>query len=127
MSKKGLAVNSTLLAQNAYGSSARAVKTAQSAEYDAFSRITSALKAAATFPEKVQALTQNRSLWTLLASDVAGKGNGLPQQLRAQIFYLADFTNQHTSKVLRGDAESDVLIEINTSIMAGLRQQGRPA
>jgi flagellar biosynthesis activator protein FlaF len=123
MSRKGFDVNASLLARSAYGSSARTVRTAQSAEYDAISRITSALKAATSFPEKVQALYQNRSLWTLLATDVAGKDNGLPAELRARIFYLAEFTTAHTSRVLSGEAEIDALVEINTAIMAGLRQQ----
>jgi flagellar protein FlaF len=48
----------------------------------------------------------------------------LPRALRAQIFYLAEFTRQHTSKVLRGDAEVTPLIDINTAIMQGLAGHG---
>ncbi len=119
-------MNATTLARSAYGSSSRVVQTARSTEYDVFSRITAALKAATEFPDKAEALDRNRRLWTLLAADVAGEGNQLPTDLRARIFYLAEFTQAHTSKVLRGEAEADALIEINTAIMAGLRQQRAP-
>ncbi len=75
------------------------------------------------FSALVQALHENRELWTLLATDVADKDNKLPAQLRAQIFYLAEFTNHHTRQVLAQDATADVLVEINTAVMRGLRQQ----
>ena len=68
-------------------------------------------------------LHENRRLWVLFAGDVASKDNLLPDTLRAQLFYLAEFTLQHTSKVLDGTASVDVLIEINTAVMRGLRQQ----
>ena len=73
------------------------------------------------------AIHDNRRLWTLLAGDVADEGNTLPQGLRAQIFYLAEFTLHHSPKVLDGSASADVLVEINTAVMRGLRQQGAVA
>lgn len=120
-------MNATLLARDAYGDSTRAIRTPKSVEYDAFSRITSAMKKAETFVQKVEAMDLNRRLWTILAADVAGKDNGLPIALRAEIFALAEFTDKHTSKVLRHEAEIDVLIEINATIMGGLRRQGPAA
>ncbi len=116
------------LAQTAYANSAAPTRTRQSTEYDAFARITRRMKDAAAkgrpgFNALAAALHENRRLWTLLAGDVADSANSLPQTLRAQIFYLAEFTLQHSSKVLDGSADSDVLIEINTAIMRGLRQQ----
>ncbi len=116
-------MNASLRAQSAYSMTARSTRTMQAIEYDAFARITSALQKAQTPSEQVMALHRNRELWTILAADVAGSENRLPAPLRAQIFYLAEFTSQHTSKVLRKQAKSDILVEINTSIMRGLRQQ----
>jgi flagellar protein FlaF len=115
------------MARTAYGSQA-GVRTDRSVEYDTFARITAALRKAAeaakaNFAAFAQALDDNRRLWTIVAADVADGGNGLPQQLRAQIFYLAEFTIQQTRKVLRGEASADILIEINTMIMRGLRSQ----
>ena len=63
----------------------------------------------------------------MLAGDVADAANGLPKELRAQIFYLAEFTNQHSTLVLRGEGDVDVLVEINTAIMRGLRSQAGAA
>lgn len=116
------------LARTAYSNSAAPIRTHQSTEYDAFAKITRRMKDAAVkgrpgFAALAAALHDNRRLWTLLAADVADTGNTLPQSLRAQIFYLAEFTLAHSPKVLAGQASADVLIEINTAIMRGLRQQ----
>jgi flagellar protein FlaF len=68
----------------------------------------------------VRALDDNLRLWTTLAVDVADEGNGLPRELRARLFYLAEFTRAHTRKVLKGEAAAGVLVEINTAVMRGL-------
>jgi len=114
-------VNTSLLAQNAYAARSGPTRTATGQEYDTFARVTSALRSAETIHDKARAIHRNRELWSILASDVAGIGNQLPTELRAQIFYLAEFTAQHSSKVLTGGADVDVLVDINTSIMRGLR------
>lgn len=120
-------MNAFDMARTAYGSQV-GVRTDRSIEYDTFARITAALRKAAAaakenFAAFARALDDNRRLWTIIAADVADGGNGLPKQLRAQIFYLAEFTLTQTSRILRGDASADVLIEINTMIMRGLRSQ----
>jgi len=122
-------VNAIDLARTAYSSAAATIRTPQSTEFDAIAQITHRLKTANArgkpgFPELVTALHDNRRLWVLLAGDVADADNGLPQQLRAQIFYLAEFTLQHSSKVLDGTGDAEVLVDINTAVMRGLRQQG---
>lgn len=112
------------LAHAAYAPAATApARPAQTTEYQAFARITSALKRARSTPDVVHALHQNRQLWTTLAVDVADPGNALPEDLRARILYLAEFTRMHTGKVLRGKADAESLIDINTAMMRGLRQQ----
>ncbi len=120
-------MNATLMAQNAYTTATTAIKTPRSIELDVFSRVTRRLSRKleeTNYPEFARALHENRHLWTLLAVDVADPDNGLPQDLRARLFYLAEFTLQHTSKVLAGTASVDILHEINSSVMRGLRQQG---
>ena len=64
-------------------------------------------------------------LWTLLGTSVASEDNELPKELRAQLLSLAEFSISHTGKVLNGSASADVLVEINTSMMKGLRGQGQ--
>ncbi len=120
-------MNATNLAESAYASSANPIRTDRGAEYSTFARITRQLKISNPkndFPKFAKALHDNRQLWTLLAVDVADQSNGLPQKLRAQIFYLAEFTQIHTSKALSGVVGPDALIAINTAVMQGLRQKG---
>ncbi|MFV2033565.1 MAG: flagellar biosynthesis regulator FlaF [Halocynthiibacter sp.] len=125
-------MNAYNLAKTAYTASAVPIRTHSGNEYEAFARVTLLLKnASATsktrFSETAQAIFQNRQLWTLLAADVASKDNQLPAQLRAQIFYLAEFTTVHSRKVLHGEASVDALVDINTAIMRGLRRQAEAA
>ncbi len=111
-------------AHAAYAAVGSPLRTTRSTEYQAFSeiirRLSAASKSPETFPQLAAAIADNRSLWTILASDVADGDNALPKKLRAQIFYLAEFTDLHSRKVLRGEAETQVLIDINTAIMRGL-------
>ena len=120
-------MNATLQAQTAYGHQARAIKTPRDTEYDAIAHITRRLKAAdgqtGRFAELAAAVHANRRLWTILASDVAHPDNPLPQDLKARLFYLAEFTDAHSSRVLSQSATAAPLIEINTAVMRGLRER----
>ena len=121
-------MNALNLAQKAYATAETPIRTPRSIEYEAFARITHRLNAAAgkgrqAFAQLAEAIHANRQLWTMLATDVADTGNGLPQDLRARIFYLAEFTNHHSHLVLSGEADPAPLIEINTAIMRGLRNR----
>ncbi len=104
----------------------RPVRAPRTIEYDLFARVTRQLGAAAAagardYAGLIRALHDNTRLWRTLAADVAGSGNGLPQDLRARLFYLYEFTEAHSRKVADGKAEAGVLIEINTAVMRGLR------
>ena len=113
-------------ARSAYAATAAPVRTPRATEFDAFARITRRLKAAATdrkdFRALAAAITENRKLWTLLAAEVADSGNALPTDLRARIFYLAEFTEHQSRRILRGEATADVLVEINAAVMRGLSE-----
>jgi len=121
-------VTAQSMAKTAYSAAQNpAFRTPRTIEYDLFARITARLKAAASdtgsFPALATALHENRRLWTTLAADVAEDGNGLPEALRARLFYLSQFTREHTSSVLSGKDSAEILIEINTAVMRGLGQQ----
>ncbi|EKE43784.1 flagellar FlaF family protein [Oceaniovalibus guishaninsula JLT2003] len=116
-------MNASLLAQSAYGRASSALRTPQAVEYDVFARVTAALRRADDPIERIRALHDNRRLWQHLAVSVADSDNALPADLRARIFYLAEFTVQHTSKCMFEDASADVLVDINTAIMRGLQQE----
>lgn len=118
------------MARTAYASPGTPARTLRGIEYDLFARVTHRLKAAQArgrndFALLALALHENRQLWAALASDVAEPGNELPAPLRAQLFYLFEFTEQHSTKVLEGTASAEVLIDINTAVMRGLRSEGR--
>ncbi|WP_331460000.1 flagellar biosynthesis regulator FlaF [Cochlodiniinecator piscidefendens] len=119
-------MNAFNMAKTAYTASTQAIRTPRRTEFEAFAKITQKLKAAADAPasdftKRAEAIYDNRQLWTLIASQVADDDNELPRQLRARLFYLAEFTNEHSRKVLKNEAGFDALIEINTAIMRGLR------
>lgn len=122
-------MNSQRLAQRAYQSATAPIRTPRGTEYEAFARVTHRLtgfarNSADGFAALASALHDNRQLWTTLAAAVADADNGLPQDLRARIFWLAEFTESHSRKVLRGQAGVAPLIEINAAIMRGLRSEG---
>ncbi|EEX09375.1 flagellar biosynthesis regulatory protein FlaF [Ruegeria lacuscaerulensis ITI-1157] len=117
------------LAQRAYAQSAAPTRTPRDTEYEAISKITHRLKAAAArkasdYSGFVQALHDNRRLWSVLANGVADSDNALPNDLRARIFYLSEFTEQHTGQVLAKKADVEPLLEINLAVLRGLRQSG---
>lgn len=118
-------MNAILKAQNAYAPVVPAILTPRAIEVRIMTGITARLsRHTDSFPALAQAIHDNRCMWIALAVDVADSDNGLPAPLRAQIFYLAEFVNQHSARVLRGDADATALIDVNTSIIRGLRGTG---
>lgn len=113
-------------ANSAYARTQSPSRSQRGIEYEILARVTQRLRSGwlqrhEDFPGFAQALADNQRLWSTLASDVASEGNGLPQKLRAQLFYLYEFTAQHSQKVLAGSANAEVLVEINTAVLRGLR------
>ena len=121
-------MNATHQARLAYGAAHSPLRSGRSAEHQVFSDVTSRLRATSAagpsgFARLVEALHDNRRLWTRLAADVSDNGNALPRLLRAQIFYLAEFTDAHSRKVIKGEADVEALIDINLAVMRGLSGQ----
>lgn len=119
-------MNIAALAKSTYSDAQAPIKTERSTEYQVFAQITYRLSKAKDvgfngYKDLVSALHDNSRLWTILAADVAESDNGLPKSLRAQIFYLAEFTELHTRKILAREATPEALIDVNTAIMRGLR------
>lgn len=116
-------------ATRAYARPEAPARTPRAVEYDLLARVTARLSSAASrqavdHPAFVRALNDNLTLWSTLAADVAGDGNGLPALLRARLFWLYEFTAQHSRAVLDGTSGIEVLIDINTAVMRGLRGEG---
>ena len=123
-------MNALDMARTAYSSAAAApLRTPRSTEFDALAKISHRLRAAlrkgrSDFPDLVAALHENRRIWNLFAASVAQDDNGLPNDLRARIFYLSEFTDHTTKQVIRGDDDGAVLVEINAAVLRGLGHGG---
>lgn len=121
-------MNAHSSAKHGYASNTTPTRTFRGTEYEAVARITHRLKAADALGSKgfaslAKALHDNKELWTIFAIDVSDKNNSLPADLKARLFYLAEFTLQHTTKVLARSENVAPLVDINTAILRGLRSE----
>jgi flagellar biosynthesis activator protein FlaF len=117
------------LSRNPYSRPEVPARAPRAVEYDLLARTTQRLALAwaqreKDFPGLVAALSDNQQVWSAFAVDVADPGNALPAQLRARLFYLYEFTAQHSRKVLEDGASPEVLTDINIAVMRGLRGDG---
>lgn len=112
-------------ARAAYGRPDVALRSPRALEYDLIARATAALRAAENgktdFPALAEALDRNLRLWRMLALDLADAENALPSPLKAKLFYLYEFTAQHSRAILDGKGDAGALVAINTAVMRGLR------
>jgi flagellar protein FlaF len=60
-------------------------------------------------------------MWSTLAIDCMGTANQLPKELRAQIVSLSIWVTKYSSEVMQKGAALDPLIDVNRTIMQGLR------
>jgi flagellar protein FlaF len=116
----------------AYARQEAPTRSFRAVEYDLLAQVTRRLRSAwanreTDFPGLVRALADNTQLWSTLAADVALTGNGLPAALRARLFYLYEFSVHHSRLALDGRANVEVLADINTAVMRGLRGDGGAA
>ena len=105
------------------------IKSARDTEIEIILETTRRLKAAhknrgTQYSAFAEALQANRKLWTVLAIDVAHGENGLPNELKARIFYLSEFVQHHTRLVLKDDVAIDPLLDVNLAILRGLGTKG---
>lgn len=100
-------------------------------EYRVFLRITLALErhrdADWRSAELKEALWRNLELWNTLRADLLEDGNALPESLRAGLVSLSFTVSRHTQRVLRGEAVTSLLIDINRAVMQGLQGVSQPA
>lgn len=115
-----------------YTQAQASVSTPRALEYAAFSKATSALSRAeknadsADMIGRLDALHQNQMLWDVVLCAVCDARNDLPEQLRAQLAYLAKFTRHHTAQVREKQVTLLPLIEVNLAVMKGLRNTPQP-
>jgi flagellar protein FlaF len=108
-----------------YQNTQRAAETPREIEYRLFGQVTGALieahKSQASGGSLVDAIDWNRRLWRALAADCGSDANQLSREVRAKIVSLSLFINKYSKQVMRNGASVEPLIEINRSIMEGLR------
>lgn len=113
------------MAVTAYQKAQRAAENPRNAEYRLFGQVTGALMDAqssgAQGPTLIDAIDWNRRLWSTLAIDCMDNGNQLPKELRAQIVSLSIWVSKYSSDVMQRGASLEPLIDINRTIMQGLR------
>jgi len=119
-------VTHSAVAHHGYASATAPIRSEKSIEYDVLAKITRRLKLATEegpsgFPALAAALHDNKRLWNAFAIDVSHPENGLPDLLRARLFYLAEFTHEHSRAVLSRKADASALIEVNLAVLRGLR------
>lgn len=108
------------------GYASNAIRTDKDNEYSVFARVTHMLRRAhqgAQMRECIAAVHKNNDLWTILAADLAHPDNSLPDQLKAGLLSLAFFSIRHGHAVMNGTASIEALVDVNISIMKGLRQE----
>ena len=112
-----------------YKSSIPATSTPRTLEYEAFAHVTYKLKTANSTPTTVEeeirlqtALHENLRLWDVLVLDVAASENALPDPLKAGLVYLARATHEHSRRIRNRSGDLQILLDINASVMKGLRQ-----
>lgn len=119
-------MNARELAKSAYKTATVPVRNERVSEHEVIAGVTHRLKRAAEngalgFPDLAAAVHDNRKLWTTLAAAVSSPENDLPEDLRARLFYLAEVSIRHGTEVMAGRAAPDLLVEINSAVMTGLR------
>lgn len=103
---------------------ATAMRPARDVEYDAISRVTGLLRQAdpqGRSPQSIAAVSKNNELWLILSADLMNPDNALPDELKAGLLSLAGFSIRHGHAVMAGTATTEALIDVNMSVMKGLR------
>lgn len=113
------------LASKAYGQTQHRIAGDRDIEYALFAQITEALENVSTnavegAAARVDAISRNLSLWTILATDLLSPGNALPADMKNRLLILAEFVRRESMKRLSDDGELNPLVEINRTVMSGL-------
>ncbi len=122
-------MNNQNKASSGYAAAVKPTRTDRGMEYKIFAKITHKLKSVDEkdrdrFPELAAAVADNSRLWAALAEDLMSDNNKLSPEMKGQLISLAMFVARHTHAVLSGRESVEPLIDINTSIMRGLRGNG---
>ena len=109
----------------AYGSVIRDTDTPRDIEYRVLAHATAQLAAGSTPGAGPAALAEavhdNRMVWTAFATDLADPANAWDDQGKARLLSLAGWVIAESDRVLNQGRSPADLIEINRTVMQGLR------
>lgn len=109
----------------AYQRARNCTESPRATEYRLLSQVTGALidarEAALQGAALANILHWNREIWGTFSAVCADEDNRLPAALRAGLISLSLWVDRHSSAVIRGEGDIDDLIDINRSVMEGLR------
>lgn len=113
------------LALKAYGDVQQRTASDKEIEHALFTQITQDLDRVANEEKPVpsewaDAISRNLQLWTLLATDLMGTANALPEETKKGLLILSEFVRRTSMTVLSGGEGLADLIEINQTIVKGL-------
>ncbi|GAB4177290.1 MAG: hypothetical protein OHK0024_14980 [Thalassobaculales bacterium] len=109
----------------AYAKTARTTETPRSVEHRLLGEVTADLMAADRSPgnrrKLLDAVLRNKKMWDTFLIELSDAANQLPKETRAGLLSIGIFVNRETARVLENQTDPKVLIEINQTIMQGLR------
>lgn len=94
-------------------------------EFRAFAHVIHALRSAESgdAATRTRALYETHKLWSVLVSDLAEDGNGLPNDLKAQLISIGLWACKYSMSAMSSDLPLEPLIAVNTNIAQGLSDQ----
>ncbi len=113
------------LAAKTYGQVQHRTAGNRDIEYAVFDQITVDLEGVAQANDadpatRIDAISRNLRLWSLLAADLLSEANALPPETKKSLLTLSEFVRREGMKRLSDDGDLADLIAINRTIMSGL-------
>jgi flagellar biosynthesis regulator FlaF len=108
-----------------YQRAAATVVSPRGTEIAAFAAINARLTQAKNGLDRIKALNRNHELWSVLLKDIALSSNPLPEILKKDLTELGIFSMQYSTAAINRSLPVKPLVDINDSMIEGLRSQIR--
>jgi flagellar protein FlaF len=113
------------MSYTAYARAQNTTENPRAVEYKLLGQVTAALMRAEETPgdmhQLMDAVLWNQAVWNAFFADLAHEGNRLPQGLKKDIMALALWVMRETDRVMDRRSGVDGLINVNRTVMQGLR------
>lgn len=116
---------------SAYRKAQNVTESSRDIEYRLLAQVTGALIDANTpdtpLAKRFDVVLWNRNVWAVLREDLLDPRNQLPKELKLSLVSLSIWVEKETFTILDGQSELDSLIDVNKSIMEGLKPREQVA